>query len=227
MGKAMKPSLVTLALSAAAVAGYLTYRFVTADGPEAVPRAADTAEQRAPGSAGQAAADAGHADHGDDAPLELADELPEFSLENLDGERQSIATWAGRPLIVNFWATWCAPCLREIPMLKTLQEENPWLTVVGIAVDRKEPVLQFAADMEFNYPILMGQTEAVNAAGSFGVEFYAMPFTIFTDAEGRTIGVHTGELHQEHLDNLLAVLNDLREGRADVEEARARLAGRM
>jgi thiol-disulfide isomerase/thioredoxin len=213
MGKALKPSLVTLALSAAAVAGYVSYRFMTAGAPEpeAAPRAADSADMAESG----------------DAPLALADELPEFSLENLEGERQSITTWSGEPMIVNFWATWCAPCLREIPMLKALQEENPWLTVVGIAVDRKDPVLQFAADMDFNYPILMGQTEAVNAAGSFGVEFYAMPFTIFTDAEGRTIGVHTGELHQAHLDNLLAVLNDLRQGRADVEEARARLAGRM
>ena len=210
MSKALKPSLVTLALSAAAVAGYLTYRFVAVDAPQ-------------PDEASHAA----HDGHGDDAPLELADELPEFSLENLDGELQPISTWAGEPMVVNFWATWCAPCLREIPMLKTLQEQNPWLTVVGIAVDRKDPVIEFAADMEFNYPILLGQTEAVNAADSFGVDFYALPFTIFTDAEGRTIGVHTGELHQEDLDNLLAVLTDLREGRAGVEEARARLAGRM
>jgi thiol-disulfide isomerase/thioredoxin len=203
MAKALKPSLVTLALSAAAITGYLTYRFMAAEAPSA-PAVADSADRAT-----------------------LADELPDFSLENLDGERQSIGSWPGQPLIVNFWATWCAPCLREIPLLKSVQEANPWLTVVGIAVDRKDPVVEFAGDMEFNYPILMGQTDAVNAAGSFGVEFYAMPFTIFTDAEGRTLGVHTGELHQEHLDNLLAVLDDLRDGRADVDEARARLAGRM
>jgi thiol-disulfide isomerase/thioredoxin len=206
MAKALKPSLVTLALSAAAIAGYLSYRFITADPVEA-PHTPILAEA--------------------DDEAALADELPDFALENLDGERQSIGSWPGQPLIVNFWATWCAPCLREIPLLKSVQAANPWLTVVGIAVDRKDPVLEFAADMAFNYPILMGQTDAVNAAGSFGVDFYAMPFTIFTDADGRTLGVHTGELHQEHLDNLLAVLRDLRDGRADVDEARARLAGRM
>jgi thiol-disulfide isomerase/thioredoxin len=202
MSKAIKPTLVTLTLSAAAVAGYFAYRFIGAEGPQAPPAQEQTAAA-------------------------FADELPEFSLENLAGEQQSIGSWPGQPLIINFWATWCAPCLREIPMLKEVQEANPWLTVVGIAVDRKEPVLQFAGDLDFNYPILMGQTEAVDAAASFGVDFFALPFTIFTDAEGRTLGVHTGELNPEHLDNLLAVLEDLREGRTDLDDARARLAALM
>ncbi|HEX7079926.1 MAG TPA: TlpA disulfide reductase family protein [Gammaproteobacteria bacterium] len=200
MRKLAKPTLVTLALSGAAVLGYLAYR-VTLHAPSGDDPAADT------------------------APAGLRDTLPSFTLENLDGEQQSIRSWPGKPLVVNFWATWCAPCLREIPMLKTFQEANPWLTVVGIAVDREEPVRAFAEDMDFNYPILMGEADAVNAAASFGVEFVALPFTIFTDAEGRTLGVHTGELHPEHLDNLLAVLGDLRSGRASLEDARARIAG--
>jgi thiol-disulfide isomerase/thioredoxin len=210
MAKATKPTLITLALSAAAVAGYLTYRLTIgeAPAPNDAPAVVESHEHAATEQA-------------------LADQLPEFTLENLAGEQQSIRSWPGQPLIINFWATWCAPCLREIPMLKTLQEANPWLTVVGIAVDRKDPVLQFAQEMNFNYPILMGQSDAVDAAGSFGVDFFALPFTIFTDAEGRAIGVHTGELHQEHLDNLLAVLRDLQSDRVDLDGARARIAGRM
>src|SRR5690606_3325638 len=118
-------------------------------------------------------------------------------------------------------------CRREIPMLKTFQDANPELEVVGIAVETIDDVRPFADEMEFNYPILVGRTEAVNAAASFGVEFYALPFTIFTDAEGRTLGVRSGELHQAHLDDYLAVLADLEAGRITVAGARARIASVM
>ncbi|SRR5690606_34783790 len=201
------PALVTLALSAAAVAGYLTYRAVLGDREEPVePPIIQT---------GEVAED-----------VALPDRLPHFELDDLDGNRQSIHSWPGQPLLINFWATWCAPCLREIPLLKDLQAEHSWLTVVGIAVDRPEPVAQFAADMQFNYPILVGQAEGWEAAAMLG-EFYALPFTVFTSADGYVLGVHTGELHAEHLDNVVAVLDDLRAGRADIEQARARLAGLM
>ncbi|HEX6997358.1 MAG TPA: TlpA disulfide reductase family protein [Gammaproteobacteria bacterium] len=202
-----RPLLLTLLLSAAAAAGYVAYRLVSAPAPVA------------PGAEAPAAADA--------APeRRLVDALPEFYLDDLEGQPTSIRSWPGQPLIVNFWATWCAPCLREIPMLKELQAANPWLTVVGIALDQTEPVRQFAADMRFNYPILVGQADGWEAATRFGVDFYALPFTVFTAADGHVLGVHTGELHREHLDNVLAVLEDLRGGRADLEEARARIAGR-
>ena len=202
MSKASNPALITVALSAAAVLGYITYR-LTLDGPPAE--------------------DAAH--HGTHAAeSSLPNELPEFSLATLDGEQQSIRSWPGQPLVINFWATWCAPCLREIPMLKAFQDAHPELTVVGIAVDTLDEVEPFAADMGFNYPILIGRNEAVNAAASFGVEFYALPFTIFTDAEGRTLGVRTGEIHQEHLDEFVAVLGKL-ESDSDIEDARRRIAG--
>lgn len=204
MSKAAKPALITLVLSAAAVLGYVAYRFTFDDA-----RLAPIAETDAP------------------AHEQLPDELPEFSLTNLDGEQQSIRSWPGEPLVINFWATWCAPCRREIPMLKTFQDANPELEVVGIAVETIDDVRPFADEMEFNYPILVGRTEAVNAAASFGVEFYALPFTIFTDAEGRTLGVRSGELHQAHLDDYLAVLADLEAGRITVAGARARIASVM
>ena len=75
-----------------------------------------------------------------------------FSLDNLPGEQQSIQSWPGKPLLINFWATWCGPCLREIPMLKELQAARPDLQVVGIAIDKPRPRAEFADDMQFNYP---------------------------------------------------------------------------
>jgi thiol-disulfide isomerase/thioredoxin len=195
-----RPVLLTAALSAAAVLGYLTYRLVgvpETPGADDVPAAA--------------------------APPAVAS-LPDFSLANLAGDQQSIQSWPGKPLLINFWATWCAPCLREIPMLKELQTSRPDLQVVGIAIDKPDLVAKFAGDIQFNYPILIGQNEAWAAAGALGVNIYALPFTIFTGGDGSILGVHTGELHPEHLERFRAVVDDLAAGQIDVEQARNRIA---
>jgi thiol-disulfide isomerase/thioredoxin len=189
--------LLTAALSAAAVLGYLTYRGVTGD---------------ADSPAGDAAG----------ARLAVAT-LPDFSLQNLAGEQQSIRSWPGKPLLINFWATWCGPCLREIPMLKDLQAARPDLQVVGIAIDKPELVTKFAGDMQFNYAILMGQNEAWAAAGALGVNIFALPFTVFTAGDGSILGVHTGELHAEHLEAYRDTVDALAAGRIDVDEARRRI----
>jgi thiol-disulfide isomerase/thioredoxin len=195
-----RPVLLTAALSAAAVLGYLTYRLVGA--PEA-PGAGDVPAAAAPPAVAS---------------------LPDFSLANLAGDQQSIQSWPGKPLLINFWATWCAPCLREIPMLKELQMSRPDLQVVGIAIDKPDLVAKFAGDIQFNYPILIGQNEAWAAAGALGVNIYALPFTIFTGGDGSILGVHTGELHAEHLERFRTVVDDLAAGQIDVEQARSRIA---
>lgn len=192
-----RPVLLTAALSAAAVLGYLTYRGITGD---------------ADSPAGDEAA----------VPLPVAT-LPDFSLANLAGEQQSIRSWPGKPLLINFWATWCGPCLREIPMLKELQAARPDLQVVGIAIDKPELVSKFAGDIQFNYAILMGQNEAWAAAGALGVNIFALPFTVFTAGDGSILGVHTGELHAEHLEAYRDTVDALTAGRIDVDEARRRI----
>lgn len=201
-----RPVLLTAALSAAAVLGYLSYRLAT-DG-SADSAAAPTADSTA-------------------AAPPAVDRLPDFSLANLSGEQQSIQSWPGKPLLINFWATWCAPCLREIPMLKDLQAARSDLQIVGIAIDKQDLVAEFARTMEFNYPILVGQSEAWAAAGALGVNIYALPFTIFTGGDGSILGVHTGELHAEHLDTFRTVVDDLAAGRIGVAEARNRLSNEI
>ena len=109
------------------------------------------------------------------APGQPAEGLPEFELQGLEGGLRSIRSWPDRALVINFWATWCAPCLREIPLLKAFQAahaEAP-VQVVGIAIDQLEPVQNFAEEIAFNYPILVGEADAINAAAAFGVDFFA------------------------------------------------------
>jgi len=196
-----KPTLMTALLSAATLAGYAAYRLTlgTAE-PELLP----------------AAALAG-------APA-LADELPDIVLSDIDGTPTPLATWADGAMLVNFWATWCAPCLREIPMLKEFHAEHESIEVIGIAVDRVEPVVEYAADMVFNYPILVGQADAYEAMATFRNEAQVMPFSAFTAPGGAVLGVHYGELHAEHLENFAATIELLHDGAIDLGQARARIA---
>jgi thiol-disulfide isomerase/thioredoxin len=195
-----RPVLLTAALSAAAVLGYLTYRWL---GPSATVEGSDPAAS---------------------VTTPPVATLPDFSLGNLAGEQQSIRSWPGKPLLINFWATWCGPCLREIPMLKELQTSHPDLQVVGIAIDKRDLVVGFAGTMQFNYPILIGQSEAWAAAAALGVNIYALPFTVFTAGDGAILGVHTGELHAEHLEAFRTIVDDLTAGKIDTTQARARIA---
>src|SRR5882762_3784283 len=120
--------------------------------------------------------------HGDAAPPDVApdggylpgplpaskipDRLPQFALADRAGKATSIASFGGKSLIINFWATWCAPCRSEIPLLETLHSE--WagreVSVVGIAVDYRDKVLEFADRFKIAYPLLIGEKDALDAA---------------------------------------------------------------
>ena len=199
MSDMARSAMLTLALSAAALFAYVGYRAVI------------------PGSSPESAAQAGAS--------VLVETLPEFALEDLSGQVRSIHGWEGDALLINFWATWCAPCLREIPLLKAFQDGGGAgeVQVVGIAVDHLEAVQAFDEEMNFNYPVLVGELEAIQAAAEFGLQFFVLPFTVFTDRHRRILGVHNGELHSEHLDEFLRVLDALESGSMDIDTARERL----
>ncbi len=165
-------------------------------------------------------------------PIELPRELevashPSFTLPDVSGTDHDFSEWAGKNRILNFWATWCAPCRREIPLLKAFQDEqgNNGFQVIGIAVDFPEPVARYAEAAEFNYPILVGEQEAMSVAQSSGVEFVGLPFTMFVASDGELLGAYIGELHQSHLDTIVDVMTRLDRAEISKEEARSSLQG--
>jgi len=142
------------------------------------------------------------------AAPQAAEFAPDFVLPDLDGKARSSSEWHGTVRVVNFWATWCPPCIREIPLLVDIQQEyaDRGVQVLGIAIDEAENVVEFAADFQFNYPVLIGQDEAMDLGHQFLNGFIGLPFTAFTDRGGRILRVHSGEIHREQIEAILAEL---------------------
>jgi thiol-disulfide isomerase/thioredoxin len=147
---------------------------------------------------------------------------PSFVLPDVDGTPHDFSEWQGKNRILNFWATWCAPCRREIPLLKAFQDEqhDNGFQVIGIAVDFPEPVARYAEAAEFNYPILVGEQDAMAVAETSGVEFIGLPFTMFVASDGELLSAYIGELHQSHLDTVVDVMTRLDRAEISTEDAR-------
>ena len=152
--------------------------------------------------------------------------LPEFSLRDIYGEQRSISEWAGKPLLINFWATWCAPCRREMPLLQTLHTEQSatGLTVIGIAIDRQADVESYIAEAGISYPILWGEEDAMAVSDLFGLEGLGLPFTVLSAADGQILTIFIGEIHREELVTMAAVSGAVEAGELSIADARARLA---
>lgn len=161
-----------------------------------------------------------------DAPPKLVDALPRFQLADRDGRMRSLQDWPERALIVNFWATWCAPCRREIPLLQAIARERAaeGFTVVGIAVDFRDKVLAYAQEMQIDYPLLIGEQDGLDAAASFGVQSVGFPFTVFADRQGRVITAHLGELHRDEAEVILDAVAAVGRGELSVAEAQRGIA---
>lgn len=207
----MKISVYVAVAAIAATAGFFIYRHGVA------PRAAMTgvvspvtepvADQSAPVS---------------DESGELPATLPEFTLGDLEGKPRSILSWPGKSMIVNFWATWCAPCRREIPLLRELQTKHgaEGFQVVGVAVDIREDVVKYAQEMGINYPILTGEQDGLDAVNKFGQGSIGFPFTVFTDNQGRVVLFHLGEIKKEQADVLLGAVRQVNKGELTPAAAR-------
>jgi thiol-disulfide isomerase/thioredoxin len=134
--------------------------------------------------------------------------LLQAALPDLAGAPQRLDQWKGKVLVVNFWATWCAPCRDEIPALVRLQREmsGQGLQVVGIAIDQLDKVRPYAAEMGINYPILIGELDAIDLARQAGNELGGLPFTVVLDRSGNAIRGELGRVTEARLAALIRPL---------------------
>lgn len=161
--------------------------------------------------------------------LSMSELRPIFALNDSDDNERSISEWDGSALVVNFWATWCAPCRREIPLLNALQSEyaDAGIQVIGVAVDFREDVLAFLQEIAVNYPVLIGEQEAIDAAEAFGMDFIGLPLTAFTDHKGQVVHLHLGEVHREQAEIVFAAVAQLSDGAIGLAAARQKISEQM
>jgi len=158
--------------------GYVLYRVLQA--PDAAPAAPAPA--------------AGIADR-----IDPPETRPEFTLPDPSGEMRSVSEWDGKLLVINFWATWCPPCLEEIPMFVDLQARHAGdgLQFVGIAIDQRENVVEFMRGQEMNYPVLLGQMGAIEVGKRYGNRLGALPYTVVVGRDGRIAFVKPGAMDED------------------------------
>ncbi|NNJ98488.1 MAG: TlpA family protein disulfide reductase [Gammaproteobacteria bacterium] len=138
----------------------------------------------------------------------IGSQRTEFAMMDIDGNTRNIKDWDGQIILLNFWATWCPPCLKEIPDFIEVQEHfnNRGFQIVGIAVDDEDDVREFAADKAMNYPVMAGETEAIELSKKYGNSIGGLPYSAIIDKNGKITHTITGELSKKRL---LAILKEL------------------
>lgn len=131
-----------------------------------------------------------------------------FVLPAMNGGKQSIAEWDGKVVVLNFWATWCEPCRREIPLLIELQRQykERGLQVVGVAIDDRDAIRAFAKTVGINYPVLYGVEAAMDVAASYGDEQGTLPYTVVIDRDGRIQHIFRKEIKHPAIEPVIREL---------------------
>jgi peroxiredoxin len=141
-------------------------------------------------------------------PATGATQLPAFSLPDVDGQPRHASEWQGKIVIINFWATWCPPCVKEMPLFVRLQEKYgvQGIQFIGVGIDRLEAIKAFIKRIGVNYPILVGEQEAVALSESLGNKQGGLPFTVIIDRSGHIAKYQLGEVSEKYLEAAIAEL---------------------
>lgn len=130
---------------------------------------------------------------------------PDFELGNQSGELVTPDDFTGKTLLINFWATWCAPCREEMPMLVELQSQygDAGLQVLGIALDEVEKVREFVQEFGISYPNLVGMMDVMETNSNYGNTSGALPYSVLVDADGIIRWQYSGALQHDELVEIL------------------------
>jgi thiol-disulfide isomerase/thioredoxin len=130
------------------------------------------------------------------------------SMADTNGQLQPLSKWKGKPLIVNFWATWCAPCVEEMPELSALQTEIAPrnIQIIGIGIDSSANIAQFASKYKIAYPLYTAGMSATDISRQLGNQASGLPFTVLVGRDGQVRKTYLGRLKIEELRKDLSLL---------------------
>ena len=136
------------------------------------------------------------------------DVRPAFQLKDIEGKVRDIKEWDGQVVMLNFWATWCPPCRREIPALIELQDayKDKGFSIIGVSIDTKEQVIDFTDPMGVNYPLLIADQEGIAIAKAYGNRLGVLPYTVFIDRKGKIVKTHRNELTFKEAESIIKPL---------------------
>lgn len=141
-------------------------------------------------------------------PAAVVEQVLRVQVADVKGKTQSLEQWRGQVLVINYWATWCAPCREEIPVFVRLQERygSRGLQFVGIAIDQPDKVAEFAAEFRINYPLLLGGLETIELLRLAGNRAGVLPYTLVIDRKGNLVSREPGGLKEARIENLIQSL---------------------
>lgn len=125
--------------------------------------------------------------------------LYEATLPDLTGSPVALRQLLGRPVVANFWATWCAPCVEEMPHLEALSKSLPDIQFVGIGIDTAANIAQFVTKIPVSYPLYVAGHAGIALVRELGNAAGGLPFTVLLDAEGRIFDTILGQVSPEDL----------------------------
>lgn len=127
---------------------------------------------------------------------------------DVEGASRSLEQWRGRVLVVNYWATWCAPCREEIPLFVRMQERygERGLQFIGIAIDQPDKVAEFAREFRVNYPLLLGGVDSIELLRQVGNRAGVLPYTLVIDRKGNLVSREPGGIKEARLERLVLPL---------------------
>jgi thiol-disulfide isomerase/thioredoxin len=133
---------------------------------------------------------------------------PDFRLTDLQGQTHANSEWDGKVVVVNFWATWCPPCIQEIPMFVNLQKQygERGLQFIGIAIDSVAPVQRFIKELGINYPVFVDDRKGIEIATEFGNRQGVLPFTVVINRQGEMVLHRMGEMEEPQMRSLVLSL---------------------
>lgn len=120
------------------------------------------------------------------------------------GQKTKLTDFLGKPLVLNFWATWCPPCVKEMPDLDSLHHKYPDVTIVGLAADTTSNVVKFGDKVSVSYPLLVAGHAGIGMMRDLGNKKGGLPFTVVFDAQGRLKHQLLGQINLDELDAIVA-----------------------
>ncbi len=130
---------------------------------------------------------------------------PEFTVQSLDGKTRSLTDYKGKPVLLNFWASWCAPCRSEMPLISKKMDkyEKDGLTVLAVNLaESPQTIRAFVKEYDIQFPILLDAESTI--ANAYGID--PIPTTFFIDRKGKVARIYIGELEEKVFDSYLSVI---------------------